>query len=91
MLSIDAKNWYSASISGIEGNFNIRVNVVAGESNEEEPVGYNVYRDGVKVNETVVKDTKFDDVLTQTGIHSYTVTSIYDQGRISLCVRPHYI
>lgn len=88
MLSIDAKNWYSASISGIEGNFNIRVNVVAGESNEEEPVGYNVYRDGVKVNETVVKGTKFDDVLTQTGIHSYTVTSIYADGGESAVSEP---
>ena len=80
MLSTDAQNWYSASISGIEGNFNIAVNVVAAQSSETEPAGYNVYCDGHKVNTSVVKGNKYDDVLSTTGIHTYTVTSVYADG-----------
>lgn len=80
MLSTDGENWYSASISGIEGNFNIRVNVAAAGSQEEEPTGYNVYRDGQKVNGAVVSGTSFDDVLSETGTYTYTVSSVYADG-----------
>lgn len=80
LLSTDGENWYSASISGIEGNFNIGVNVVASNTDEEEPVGYNVYRSGVKVNDSKVSNTTFDDVLPQTGVYHYTVTSVYADG-----------
>ena len=80
LLSNDGKSWYSASISGIEGNFNIRVNVAAAESSEQQPVGYNVYRDGVRVNTDVVSANTYDDVLSTTGIHNYAVTSVYADG-----------
>ena len=80
MLSTDGTNWFSASISGIDGNFNIRVNVAGADGAEEAPVGYNVYRDGVKVNAEVIKDMRYDDVLSSTGIHNYAVTSVYADG-----------
>lgn len=80
LLSYDGTTWHSASISGIEGNFNIRVNLAAAASDEQQPVGYNVYRDGVKVNESLVTEQKFDDVLDNTGVYSYTVTSVYADG-----------
>ncbi len=80
MLSMDGTNWFSASISGIDGNFNISVNVTGTDGSEEAPVGYNIYRDGVKVNSEVVSGTKYDDVLSSTGIHNYTITSVYADG-----------
>ena len=80
MLSTDGKKWYSASISGIDGNFNISVKLNGATDTEEQPVGYNVYRDGVKVNASTVSGTTYDDVLTNTGIHSYTITSVYADG-----------
>lgn len=41
-------------------------------------MGYNIYRDGVKVNDVPVKDTKFTD--TMGGAHRYHVTAVYDKG-----------
>lgn len=41
-------------------------------------MGYNIYRDGVKVNNAPVKDTKFID--TTSGAHRYHVTAVYDKG-----------
>lgn len=40
--------------------------------------GYNIYRDGVKVNSAPVQGTEFTD--TEGGEHSYTVTAVYDKG-----------
>ena len=80
MLSNDGKTWYSAAISGIEGNFNIAVNLSAATSDEQQPVGYNVYRDGTKVNAEPTSQTAYDDVLTSTGVHKYAVTSVYADG-----------
>ncbi len=80
LLSSDGKSWHSASISGIEGNFNIRVNVASAASDEQQPVGYNVYRDGEKVNAEVVSANTYNDVLPTTGTHTYTVTSVYADG-----------
>ena len=41
-------------------------------------IGYNIYRDGVKVNDTPVTDTKFTDKVG--GAHLYNVTAVYDKG-----------
>lgn len=42
--------------------------------------GYNVYRDGVKINEAVVEDTGFVDAEVTEGEHVYHVTAVYDKG-----------
>ncbi len=89
LLSVDGKNWFTAAESAISGNLNIRVNV-APNSNDTEatPVGYNIYRDGVKVNSTPVAGQSFDDVLSNAGTYSYQVTSVYaDGGESSLAAR----
>lgn len=81
LLSIDGETWFPASYQGIAGNFNIKVNLVPdGSSTEEEPSGYNVYRDGVKVNGEPVAATSYTDAVGEAGRHTYAVTSVYPDG-----------
>lgn len=42
--------------------------------------GYNVYRDGVKLNDAVVEETSFVDTDVPAGEHAYHVTAVYDKG-----------
>ncbi len=42
-------------------------------------MGYNVYRDGVKLNDNVIDEPTYTDA-TATGYHTYTVTVVYDKG-----------
>ena len=43
-------------------------------------LGYNVYRNGVKVNNLPVEDVVYTDAPGETGSFSYVVTAIYDKG-----------
>ncbi|MCM1079389.1 MAG: hypothetical protein NC116_06695 [Clostridium sp.] len=43
-------------------------------------VGYNVYRDGEKINSEPVEETEYIDADAAEGVHSYVVTVIYDKG-----------
>ena len=43
-------------------------------------MGYNIYRDGVKVNSTPVAGQSFDDVISNAGTYHYQVTSVYADG-----------
>lgn len=43
-------------------------------------VGYNVYRDGVKLNSEPVAETVYVDADAADGEHSYVVTVVYDKG-----------
>lgn len=43
-------------------------------------MGYNVYRDGVKVNETLLTETSFIDTIADDEAHTYNVTAVYDLG-----------
>lgn len=43
-------------------------------------VGYNVYRDGAKLNAEPVTTTSFTDPDIPAGMHQYTVTALYDKG-----------
>ncbi len=45
-----------------------------------EHIGYNVYRNGEKLNDTPVTDTTITDTLAQPGFHSYAVTALYNVG-----------
>jgi len=42
--------------------------------------GYNVYRDGVKLNSAIVKDQSYTDNSFDQGVHKYFVTAVYDKG-----------
>ena len=81
LLSMDGKEWFPASYQGIDGNFNINVNMVPNESAaEQEPSGYNIYRDGEKVNDEPVTGTSYTDAVSEGGTHEYTITSVYADG-----------
>ncbi|MHC4497892.1 MAG: GLUG motif-containing protein, partial [Planctomycetota bacterium] len=43
-------------------------------------IGYNVYRDGQVINESLVLNTTFVDEHAPGGVFSYTVSSLYDTG-----------
>ena len=42
--------------------------------------GYNIYRDGVKINAELVTETSFVDETAEVGEHTYHVTAVYDKG-----------
>ena len=42
--------------------------------------GYNVYRDGKKLNEEPVNETRFTDNIMQKGLFTYYVTALYNTG-----------
>lgn len=43
-------------------------------------VGYNVYRDGVKINDAVVEECEFTDANVEAGSYEYAVTVVYAKG-----------
>lgn len=88
LLSTDGEKWFSAAISGIEGNFNINVNLTPTDITEEKPMGYNVYRNGVKVNSSLITSQSYNDVLSATGTFAYTVTSVYKNNGESAESKP---
>lgn len=88
LLSTDGEKWFSAAISGIEGNFNIKVDLTPTDITEEKPMGYNVYRNGVKVNSSLITSQSYNDVLSATGTFAYTVTSVYKNNGESAESKP---
>lgn len=52
-----------------------------GQAQQLQLAGYNVYRDGVKLNDQPLTDTSFtDNTADLTQNHSYLVTAVYDKG-----------
>lgn len=47
-------------------------------------VGYNIYRDGVKINEAPVAELKYLDLKASNGDHQYGVTAVYNRGESRL-------
>lgn len=45
-----------------------------------EIVGYNIYRDGKKINDTPVTETNYLDTTAPDGLHTYVVTVVYNRG-----------
>lgn len=50
-----------------------------------ELIGYNIYRDGKKVNSRVIPDTSYIDDEMSEGRHSYAVSCVYDKGESLAC------
>ncbi len=46
--------------------------------------GYNIYRDGKKINSAIVSDRNYVDNKAAEGIHNYYVTAVYDKGESQL-------
>ena len=84
VISTDGKNWTTCRrMSCGTGNLNIMAHFAPAESDEEAPVGYDVYRDGAKINTEVVADTFYVDEVTEAGVHTYAVKSVYASGGVS--------
>jgi len=43
-------------------------------------LGYNAYREGTKLNASVIADLFYDDLAVAPGTYNYTVTAVYDAG-----------
>ena len=43
-------------------------------------IGYNVYRDDVKLNDEIITETTYEDILAYVGIYNYGVTAVYNIG-----------
>lgn len=82
IVSMDGKEWYPASYLGMDtGNFNISVHLSpTDEPGELAPAGYNIYRNGVRVNNTLVAERKYVDEVEQPGTYSYQVSAVYEGG-----------
>lgn len=46
----------------------------------DDPLGYNVYRDGSMINAALVEATQYNDAEPTIGSHDYYVTAVYDGG-----------
>lgn len=42
--------------------------------------GYNIHRDGVKINDALIADRTYTDELEANGTYAYTVSAVYDSG-----------
>ncbi len=60
------------------GNAEVSPNAVDPDFGSKELMGYNVYRDGVQVNDELVLDNEYKDVIGFAGYFCYTVTAVYE-------------
>lgn len=51
--------------------------IPTGVATDYEIEGYNIYRDGLKLNDAPVKATAYNDILESAGTYTYCVTTIY--------------
>lgn len=54
--------------------------IPANATGEISIMGYNIYRNGVKINDEPVEDTMFRDTAAPDGTNHYAVTAVYDKG-----------
>lgn len=43
-------------------------------------LGYNIWRDGKKINENIVSEPSFKDIVPANDVYHYQVTAVYDRG-----------
>lgn len=70
-ISHDGQTWSSVG----DGNFLITANLV--NNHTTTPDGYNIYCDGVKVNETLCTETSYTLSEQTKGSHNYAVEAVY--------------
>lgn len=82
IISMDGKEWYPATYMGVEaGNFNISIHLSPSDvSDELTPAGYNIYRNDTQINTTLVTERSYTDVVEQSGIYTYQVSTVYEDG-----------
>lgn len=71
-----------ASFDGV----NVNLTWDAPDSNNYSLIGYYVYRDGVKITDRYLTETKYADKLTPDGAdHTYSVSVVYNEGDSDPC------
>lgn len=80
LVSTDGKEWYPLTHIGMNGNFNIAMHLSPGDTQEEQPAGYHVYRDGERITQQPTASLNYRDELTTAGVYEYCVSSVYADG-----------
>lgn len=82
MIYFDDMGWRSFLVEvGMNVNFNIAVNLeprVAKADDNLSILGYNVYRNGNKINSELVSELEYEDKNVGIGTYSYNVTAQYE-------------
>lgn len=74
VYSYDGMNWYQGAV----GDFLVTANVKNDFTGE--PLGYNIYRDGTRINDQLVTDLSYELTGEPDGTHTYAVAAVYDDG-----------
>lgn len=82
VVYVEGLGWSTLlALGGSDANFNIEMNLGAKENpgtGELTADGFNVYRNGVKVNTELVTGFSYTDSVSVAGLYSYNVTAVYD-------------
>lgn len=82
LISVDnGKTWSSLSAMGLSFNWNISaiLEYVGTDSKANVLSGYNVYRDGEKINNSIVTSKKYVDIGLTPGFKEYSVSAVWSQ------------
>lgn len=86
-LYMDGYGWFTVGSVGVtDANFNISLELTPRTDNEPLAKGYNIYRNGQKINNAQVTECSYTDAPLETpGLYTYTVTAIHDNGESWAC------
>lgn len=81
VMSTDGREWAPASFLGFNnGNFNITLHVNPSNTEEQLPVGYNVWRNAEKITPEPISEMSYQDMPGAAGTYAYQVSSVYANG-----------
>ena len=75
--------FHSDDNSGIGSGWAINNVMIYTDDIAVDVLGYNVYRDGLKINTALLSDTAFTDLSLPGGEYSYYIEAVYEEGNIS--------
>ena len=78
--------WFTiASVGLSDANFNIALGLAPRTESESPANGFNIYRDGTKINTAPVTECTYSDPVAEPGIYSYSVSALHDNGESYPC------
>lgn len=84
LISTNGSEWSTCSRLGCgTGNVNIAAHFAPAEDAEEEPVGYEVFRNDTMITAAPVAELAYSDQVAEPGKHVYKVRSVYADGGLS--------
>lgn len=88
LLYLAGYGWCTIGQIGVsDANINLALEL-APKTGDREPFakgGYNVYRNGTKINQSPLTECKYSDPMTTAGTYTYTVTAIHEIGESYPC------